>query len=577
MTLLILFAFLSGIATILSPCIWPILPIVLSSSAQGGKLRPFGVTLGICVSFAIFTLSISYLVKIFDFDPNTLRLAAVIIIGFLGFAMLIPKLNQYLEILISKLSSKFGTSVQNTGNGFTPGFITGFSLGAVWSPCAGPILASVAALAATSQIGFSAIIITIAYVAGIGIPLFLLGYGGQQLITKSRSLSKYTGRIQQIFGVIMILTAVAIYFNYDQTIQLKILEKFPQLDASTTFVENNEEIKDQLNNLSGTKGLDSSKTSDLKNYGPAPEFEKVTKWLNTQNNSPLTMQELKGKVVLVDFWTYTCINCIRTLPHVTSWYEKYKDQNFVVVGIHTPEFEFEKNTANVQKALEKYKINYPVAQDNDYGTWYAYQNQFWPAKYLIDANGNIRYVHFGEGDYDVTEEAIRALIEENGATVAQNLDKMDDTTPQNQLTPETYLGSARMQYFYPDGKVSTGVADFNTASKIPLNTFSYGGKWDIQDEYAKAVQNATLDLRFKANKVFLVLKPSDGVPKKVRVLIDGKEMPIEALGEDVKDGSVTVDTDRLYSLANISGPLAEHTIRLEFEDGIEAYAFTFGD
>lgn len=578
MTLLIVFAFIAGIATILSPCIWPILPIVLSSSSLGGKLRPLGVTLGITSSFALFTLTISYLVKIFNFDPNTLRIFAVIIIAFLGLAMLIPKINQYLEILISKLTTKFGSSVQSTGNGFAPGYITGFSLGAVWTPCAGPILASVAALAATSQISLAAVIVTISYVIGIGIPLFAIGYGGQQLITKSRGISKYTGVIQKTFGIIMIMTAVAIYYNLDQTLQLKVLEKFPQLDASVNFIENNEKIQSQLDNLRGSSGFEESKTSELKNYGPAPEFTGITNWINTENGESLTMEELRGKVVLIDFWTYTCINCIRTLPHVTSWYEKYKDDNFIVVGVHTPEFAFEKETANVIKANQKYNINYPVAQDNDYRTWRAFKNRYWPAKYLIDANGEIRYVHFGEGDYDKTEEAIRALIEENGTEIIEQINtEITDSTPKNRLTPETYLGSDRMEYYYPEGNIQNGPKSFTLPENIPLNNFSYGGNWEIYDEYSKSVENSVLELKFKANKVFLVMKASDEKPHQVKILLDGQELPVEAISEDVQNSSVTVDIDRLYTLVDISGPVSEHSLRLEFESGIEAYAFTFGD
>src|SRR5579871_241275 len=227
------FAFLSGLVTILAPCIWPVLPIVLSSSlgGKGGHQRPLGVTIGVMLSFAIFTLSVSTLVRLFHFDPNILRLVAVVVIALLGVMMIVPALSAQFETLVSKLSGFFGQN-KTQGNGFIPGFVTGLSLGVVWSPCAGPILATIATLAATGQISFDVVLVTIAYVIGVGIPLFAFAYGGQQFIIRAKGLSKYTGRIQQIFGVVMILAAIAIFTNYDQILQVKLLSMFPQLNTA---------------------------------------------------------------------------------------------------------------------------------------------------------------------------------------------------------------------------------------------------------------------------------------------------------------------------------------------------------
>ena len=377
MILLLGFAFLAGLVTILAPCIWPILPIVLSSSVAGkGHQRPLGITLGIMVSFGFFTLAISYLVNIFHFDPNALRIVAVIIIGFLGLTMIIPTLSSLIEVYISRLSGLFGQK-SNEGNGFGVGFITGLSLGIVWSPCAGPILAAIATLAATGRVSFSVVLITLAYVIGVGIPLFLFAYGGQRIITGTRSLSAHLGRIQQAFGLIMLLTAFAIYTNYDKVIETKLLDLFPVFSASLNTFENNTAIAQQLDLL---KGKDTShvvtvsqKESLFNVDRSAPDFAGISKWLNT--DALPTLQSLRGKVVLVDFWTYTCINCIRTLPHLTSWYEKYKNQGFVIIGVHTPEFQFEHNTQNVLDAIKMYGIHYSVAQDNDYATWKNYDNE----------------------------------------------------------------------------------------------------------------------------------------------------------------------------------------------------------
>ncbi len=574
------FAFLAGLVTILAPCIWPILPIVLSSSVAGeGHRRPLGITLGIGLSFAFFTLSISYLVKVVQFDPNTLRIVAIVIIGILGLTMAIPFLSRILEGWISRLSSMFGQRSKQ-GSGFLAGFITGISLGIVWSPCAGPILAAIATLAATGRVTFSVVLVTIAYVAGVGIPLFIFAYGGRQVVTRTRFLSRYTGRIQQVFGVIMILGAVAVYTNYDRLLETKLLDAFPQFGASLAGFESNNAVTTQLEILKGMKSAEvipvSQKTSYFNANTPAPDFVGVTNWLNT--NSPLSVKDLRGKVVLVDFWTYTCINCIRTLLHVTSWYDKYKDEGFVVVGVHTPEFQFEHNAENVLKAVKMYNINYPVAQDDNYKTWNNYNNEYWPAEYLIDANGNIRRTHFGEGEYDQMEMAIRELLKETGQTLSGTTDDLPDQTPNGEQSPETYLGAERMEYYYDGGSTGTGERIFTLPDNLHQDSFSFGGDWDIKKEYAVAGKDAALNYKFYAGKVFLVLRPGNaGSMAKVKVFLDGKPVDGSNAGADVDNGEITVNADRLYDLIDLKGRVGQHILLLQFETpGIEAFAFTFG-
>jgi thiol-disulfide isomerase/thioredoxin len=309
---------------------------------------------------------------------------------------------------------------------------------------------------------------------------------------------------------------------------------------------------------------------------PAPDFVGVTKWLNT--DGPISIRSLKGKVVLVDFWTYTCINCIRTLPHVISWYENYKDKGFIVIGVHTPEFQFEHNTGNVLDAIKTYGIRYPVAQDNDYSTWNNYNNEYWPAEYLIDANGNIRRTHFGEGEYDQMEMAIRELLKENGQSLTESLDNMPDQTPEGEQSPETYLGAARMEYFFPSGSLSAGEREFILSNNLRLDSFSLGGQWNVRREDAVAEKGAELKYHFYANKVFLVLRPgSAGTTAKVRVLLDGKVADSSNAGADVSGGEITVNSDRLYNLIDLKGKKGGHVLQLQFETpGIEAFAFTFG-
>lgn len=578
MVFLLLFAFLSGLVTILTPCIWPLLPIVLSSSISGkSHKRPLGVTLGIMVSFTIFTLAISSIVRIFHFDPNILRIFAVVVIGLLGIALLIPSFSQVLEGLISRLTGFFSRGKTTTSNDFSTGFVTGLSLGIVWSPCAGPILAAIAALAATGKVTLDVILVTFSYVLGIGIPLFIFAYLGQRIFIRTRFISKYTGRIQQIFGVVMILTAIAIYTNYDVYIQSKFLNAFPQFNSALTNFGNSSELTKQLDVLKGTNTIQESKESSLFNTNmPAPEFVGVSKWLNT--NKPLSLASLKGKVVLVDFWTYTCINCIRTLPFVTSWYDKYKDDGFVVVGVHTPEFQFEHDTQNVLNAIKMYNIHYPVAQDNDYATWNSYNNQYWPAEYLIDKDGNIRRFHFGEGEYTEMEMAIQNLISETGKKVGPKLVSMPDQTPKSQLSPETYLGANRMQYYYPNSNTGVVNQDFTISNNTPINSFSLGGNWTINPDEAITGGKAILNYNFSANKVYLVLRPADpDSVSKVKVFLDGKLVNDSISGADVKNGEVIIDSDRLYNLIDLRGKSGNHILKLEFESpGTEVFAFTFG-
>lgn len=573
MVVLLLFAFISGLITIAAPCIWPLLPIVLSASATGGHRKPLGITLGIISTFGIFTLSISYIVKIIPFDPNSLRLFAVIVIVFLGLILLIPKFSAKVEGLVSRLNSRFSFGTQNK-NGLIGGFITGMALGLVWAPCAGPILATIATLSATQAVNSSIVLVTITYILGIGIPLFIFASFGRRIFSKSKKLSPYLGKIQQIFGIIMILTAVLIFTNYDKIIEAKLLNYFPSYSNFLTKLESNSDVTNELTKLKGQKSQESIDKNSLFNTNtPAPDFAGITNWINS---NPLTIDRLKGKVVLVDFWTYTCINCIRTLPHVTAWYNKYNKDGFVVVGVHTPEFQFEHEARNVENAMRQYNIHYPVAQDNNYATWNAYSNQYWPAEYLIDTKGNIRRVEFGEGEYSQTETAIQILLKEAGKKVDSKLENVPDQTPTSQgLSQETYLGTNRMGFYDPNGSLPNGSQTLTLNQNPHPNSFSLGGTWNIRDQEADAISSSTLAYNFFASKVYLVLRPGEN-SSTIKVFLDGKLIDNNSAGSDVKNGIVNVDQDRLYNLVNLKSGPEQHILMVEFSNGVRAFAFTFG-
>ncbi len=568
MIILILFAFLGGLITILSPCILPILPVVLSGSITGGKRRPMGVVTGFVASFTFFTLFLSAIVRATGLSADVLRLVAVLVISFFGVSLLIPAFQIAVEKFFSKMTSF--VPKQSQTDGYLSGVMVGISLGLIWTPCVGPILASIITLAATSTVGLNAVIITLAYAIGTAIPLLAITMGGRTLLTNHPWLLANTARIQKAFGILMLLTALAIYNSWDRGFQTFILDKFPAYGTGLTKLEDNALVQQQLNTLKkGGTGMNNILEST---YGNAPDFTAGGQWFNTE---PLSMKELRGKVVLVDFWTYTCINCIRTLPYLKTWHEKYKDKGLVIIGVHTPEFEFEKNPDNVKKALKDFGITYPVMQDNDYATWQAYTNHYWPAKYMVDTQGKIRYTHFGEGDYDETEKMIQTLLSENGPSVDDTI--ANPTYRVEAKTPETYLGYERMAGLVSPERVIPDTSMTFTLPKMMDNkTFAISGSWMIGAERATPKKGATLLYRFDAREVFLVMRPkTSGVTAKLRITMDRKSLG-EFAGEDVHEGIITVDNDRLYKLIKL--PVAgTGVMNLEFlDDNVELYAFTFG-
>jgi len=581
MILLIIFAFLAGIVTILSPCILPILPIILSSSigtTQIGKARPIGVITGFVLSFTFFTLFLSTIVSVIGIPADSLRVFSVIVIGLFGASMLIPKFQIWLEILFSKLSQFLPQSQNKTG--FGGGILIGLSLGLLWTPCVGPILASVISLAITGSVNLDAVFITLAYAIGTAIPMFFIMIAGQTALRKAPWLLTNASHIQKAFGVLMILTALAIFFNLDRKFQTFILNVFPNYGTGLTKFEDISLINNALQNLSApeVKKEDMGKPTfemDKSQGTPAPELIPGGQWFNSE---PLKLADLKGKVVVIDFWTYSCINCQRTFPYLKSWWEKYKDKGLIIIGVHSPEFEFEKNPKNVQKALEDFGLTYPVVQDNDFSTWRAYKNRFWPAKYLIDKDGNIRYTHFGEGAYDESEKVIQELLAETGSDVTGT----DINNPEYQnyaKTPELYLGYWRMEHLSsPEFVVRDAPALYTSSTNPTANTFGFSGEWEIMRQYSGTKKGSLLFLNFDAKEVFLVMRPRvEGTTSQVKVYLDNKPISeTEAAGVDVKDGIITVTEDTLYKLINLPVP-GNHILKLEFlDDNTEVYAFTFG-
>lgn len=485
---------------------------------------------GFILSFTFFTLFLSSIVKQFGIPSDTLRNFSVIVIALFGLSLLIPRIQLWTEGLFARVANLIPSSAGKTG--FGGGVVIGLSLGLLWTPCVGPILASVISLAITGTVTSDAFYLTLAYSLGTAIPMYLVIISGRSLFTKVPWLLSNTGKIQKAFGLIMIITAFAIYQGLDRNFQTYILTKFPQYGAGLTKFEDKAFIKSELEDMS-TKEAKLARPGNL-----APELKVGGEWLNTD---PLAIAQLKGKVVLVDFWTYTCINCIRTIPYLKSWDEQYRDKGLVIIGVHAPEFEFEKKLTNVAKAVQDFGITYPVMQDNDFATWRAFRNNYWPAKYLIDAHGNIRYTHFGEGEYDQTEMAIQQLLKESGAQV--KVESMVVAPPSYGRTPETYLGSAR------------GGGE---------SYLSLTGTWKQSKEYNAPSAGAKLNLKFDAKSVYLVMR-STGADAVVKVYLDG-----------VYTKDVLINSDTIYTLVDLDIP-GRHKLELEFVGGnAELFAFTFG-
>ncbi len=525
----------------LSPCILPILPVILSASTAEGKKRPLGIILGLILSFTFFTLTLAAIVQATHFSANVLRYSAIVLILLFGCLMLFPRLSDWFSKVAAPIA-KAGQKLQGTEHrsGFWGGFIVGISLGLLWTPCAGPILAAVTTLAATHAVSFFALMLTLTYSVGAGIPLFLIAYGGNRIVQSSRFFAGHAERIRQFFGGIMIVLAGVLFFNWDMILAQKVTKYI-----SPIIVENNPQVKEELQKLRGQ--------SSLSIVGKAPELKGITGWINSP---PLTLEELRGKVVLIDFWTYSCINCIRTLPYLEDWYSKYKGDGFVIIGVHTPEFEFEKDPDNVARAAKRLGVKYPIALDNNYATWNAYHNSYWPAHYLIDQEGRIRMEHFGEGAYGETENAIRDLLGLKPIEVEEN------EAPTRSMTSEIYLGLARSSHYASAINLRSQSREYSYKKPLGNDQVGLRGAWEAQQEFIQADGfDCYLDLNFEASEVYLVLAGSTKTP--VEVYLDGKLIK-----------TFIVDGDRKYDIASTS--YGRHQLSLKIPQGVRAYAFTFG-
>ncbi len=594
MLLLMLFAFVAGAGTAITPCVLPVVPALLSASALGGRRRPVGIVLGLALTFTIAIVALAQLVQGVGLASGAARsLAVIVLIGF-GLVLMIPELAERIQAPLSRLA-RFGPKTRGTG--FWSGLAVGGALGFVCAPCAGPILAAVTSVSASNGASARVVLVALSYSAGLASVMLLYGLGGRAVLDRVRRHAR--GHIvERSLGAVLILTGVLMAFNVDVRFE-EALAKDTSLPAilvdPTRALENSSAVQNRLASLrprsrfairqqqaSATPVADEVgvsipgvKTPSLPKLGVAPDFTKTQRWFNTPGDQPLSIQDLRGHVVLVDFWTYTCINCLRTLPFVKGLYATYHRYGLDVVGVETPEFTFEQEAGNVQQAIDSDGIKYPVVQDNLYGTWNAYGNNVWPAEYYIDAHGDVRHYQFGEGDYQQDEAAVRQLLYEAGArNLPPAMTAHAIVASAGLETPETYLNPDRAQGFAQQLKQGTsfypGVIDPH------LNEFGLHGIWNVGSESVTPVSvGDTITGRFQAAHVYLVLTSAGNVPRRLRVLLDGHPISAADSGADVHDSYVTVRGERLYGL--ISFPQAQqHTFTIQIPPGISAYDFTFG-
>ncbi|SEB91753.1 Cytochrome c biogenesis protein CcdA [Paramicrobacterium humi] len=568
MLAILLIGFLGGLVTGISPCILPVLPVVfLSGGMQSGRVegaspsrwRPFLVIAGLVTSFSVVTLVGSLVLSLLGLPQDVLRWAGIVVLVLIGVGLIVPGFQHLLEKPFSRIPQK---AVGTNRNGFG----LGLALGAVYVPCAGPVLAAITVAGATGRVGADTIALTLSFAIGAAIPLLVFALAGRGVAERIRAFRSRQRGIRLTGGILMIALAAGLVFDVPAQLQRLIPDYTAQIQER---IAGSDEVSKALN-LGGivteqNKHLDecSNGATELESCGTAPDLTGITAWFNTPGDAPLSLDELRGKVVLIDFWAYSCINCQRSIPHVTAWYDAYEDAGLEVIGVHSPEYAFEKKEANVKAGAAALGIRYPVAIDNSLSTWTTYRNRYWPAHYLIDAKGVVRHITFGEGGYDTTEKLIRQLL------TAANPDvqlppptDVADTTPDAAQTPETYLGTTKEVNFSGNEAYSATTTHFRLPRELPRDSFALDGDWELGTQsITPAADAARIRLAFTAGHVEMVLS-GEGTVTITRG--DGSTDTIEVSGVP---RSYVVVTDA----ASGTG-----TLDAELSRGVTAYSFTFG-
>jgi cytochrome c biogenesis protein CcdA/thiol-disulfide isomerase/thioredoxin len=570
---LALIGLLGGLITGISPCILPVLPVIFFSgtqssgtqSADDGAVavktqrevgRPYRVIGGLVLSFSLVTLVGSALLSLLHLPQDAIRWIALAALVAIGLGLIFPRFEQLLERPFARIPQKQITTRAG-------GFALGLALGVLYVPCAGPVLAAIVVAGATANIGLPVVVLTVAFALGTAVPLLFFALAGQRVTQRISAFRRHQRQIRVTAGVVTLLLAVALVFNLPAALQRAIPDYTSSLQNK---VGGDEQLQEKLGGIVNDQNKElancTSGSTQLQNCGPAPDLRGINAWLNTPAAMPIDLKALRGKVVLIDFWAYSCINCQRASPHVEGWYKAYQDDGFEVIGVHTPEYAFEKVTGNVKMGAADIGITYPIALDNSYSTWTNYRNKYWPAEYLIDASGVVRHVSFGEGDYDGTEKLIRQLIStaRPGVRLPPAVDA-PDTTPAGSLTPETYFGVGKMVNYAGGGVYDKGQANFTFPAALPNDTFALQGPWTLDYQGATAdTDSSSIKLNYHAKNVYLVVGGT---------------------------GNLTVTRDAKTTTVPVSGPptsrqivggkdVARGLLDVRLDKGLQVFSFTYG-
>ena len=575
--ILLLLSYIGGVLTILSPCILPVLPFVFARAEQPFTKSSLPLLGGMAVTFAaVATLAAvggGWAVHANQYG----RVAAMVLLAIFGIALIFPSIADRFTrpiVAIGGRLSRASDRERGAGTQIGSSFILGIAVGLLWAPCAGPILGLLLTGAAIQGASVDTTLLLLAYALGAATSLAVaLLAGGRVFAAMKRSFGAGEW-IRRGLGAAVLLGVAAVATGLDTGLLTRL------------SVGNTNAIEEGL--LSHTRGSSERKTyavpgSDLPIEGQMPSLAGASGWLNSP---PLTRESLRGKVVLIDFWTYSCINCLRALPYVQAWANKYKDHGLVVIGVHSPEFAFEKSTKNVSRAVKDLGVTYPVAIDSSLAIWQAFGNEYWPAHYFIDAEGRIRAHHFGEGDYAASERIIQTLLKEAGysdipgGTVQPNAHGVQQAADNRDMrSPETYIGFARAENFV-SGTIARNEAHlYDVAPTLQLNEWGLSGDWTVSAEHAVLNRaGGRIVFRFHARDLHLVLGPATGgKPVRFIVRIDGAA-PGAAHGVDTDEaGNGVVTSQKLYQLIRQQGNIVDHTFEIEFLDpGVDAFSFTFG-
>jgi cytochrome c biogenesis protein CcdA/thiol-disulfide isomerase/thioredoxin len=559
---LVAIGFVAGLVAGISPCVLPVLPVVFVGwTAESGTMRAdtrraLAVVAGVVISFSAVNLGSMALLNALGLPLDFLHYLAVALLVVLGLAIIIPGLERLIERPFAKMALRPPT-------GATSGLVLGLALGAVFVPCAGPVLAAIAVVGSSERVGLGAVLLTAAFALGAALPMLAIALAGERVVERNRALKSLARRGRPIAGAVLILMAVAIQANWLSGVQGWLPGYTTSLQRAiegTHYVSGQLAALDGETPASGAFAACVGQSPTLANCGTTPAFVGISSWLNTPGDRPVTVASLRGKVVLVDFWTYSCINCERALPHVEAWWSRYRADGLVVVGVHSPEFTFEHVRSNVLSASRALGVTYPVAIDDQLATWRAYHNSYWPADYLVDATSTLRHYGYGEGDYGEIESFIRRLlVAARPGLVLPPPTTVPNTASFLEQSPETYVGFDPTRFF--DGDAVEGeMTRYALSSNVPFGQFGLAGDWRFGPESATAGAGAALDLPFNARYVYVVASGTGRIGAR-------------ALGEN--HTVIVRGYPRLYRLVaatdNVSGDL-----RLSVTPGVSLYDFTFG-